>query len=324
MNPEPSSPAPPDRLVPHLIWEAVLAVIVVALLVVLLLVAPAGAFGTSLANLVQQAGYTGLIATGFAFSLRTGAPNLAVGALAVATGAIGAQLVATAQWPVIAAMAVGVVVVTIIGAVIGLVAGVLSVPAWAVTFGAGFVVIGIVLATSGPVIVPLRLGAAPPGALWFVLFLLVSLGGAFLWRVPAVRGALGGGRTDGDPGRWAGWHAGLGVLAGITVSSLLAAIGGAGFTLRLAASSPTAGDTLTLAAVAAVLLGGASIFGRRAGIAGTVLGLLVVQLVQLVLTLLNTQAAVISLVTGLLLIVGLGASRLLESVTNSMGAPRAT
>jgi len=313
--------APPDRLPVHLIWEGVLAVIVVVLLVALFAVAPGGAFGATLANVVQQAGYTGLVAAGFALSLRAGAPNLAVGALGVAAGAIGAHLVATAQWPVAAAMAVGVLAVTVIGAVIGLVAGALSVPAWAVTFGAAFVVLGTVLASSGPVLVPLRLGAPLPGAVWFVLFLLVSLGGAALWRVPAVRALAV--RTDGDPGRWAGWRAALAVFAALTGSSLLAAIGGVGLTLRLAASSPTAGDTLTLAAVAAVLLGGTSVFGRRAGIAGTVLGVLAVELVQTLLTLLNTQAAVISLVTGLLLIAGLGVSRLLESVTNALGSPAA-
>lgn len=318
MNPEPSSPTPPDRLVPHLIWEAVLAVIVVVLLVALLVVGPGGGFGATLGTLVQQAGYGGLVASGFALSLRTGTPNLAVGALGVAAGAVGAHLVATAQWPVLVAMAVGVVVVTVIGAVIGVVAGALSVPGWAVTFGAGFVVLGVVLATSGPVLVPLRLAAPVPGAVWFVLFLLVSLGGAFLWRVPAVRTALSASRTTGDPGRWAGWPAALGAVAGITGSSLLAGLGGVGLTLRIAASSPTAGDTLTLAAVAAALLGGASVFGRRAGIAGTVLGVLVVQLVQLILTLLNTQSAVVSLVTGLLLIAGLGASRLVESVANTL------
>lgn len=322
MSERPHSPAPRDRLAAHLIWEGVLVVIVIALLVVLLATGPEGRSGDMLAGLISRTGYYGLVAAGFALSLRTGTPNLAVGALAIATGSIGAHLARDAQWPPIAAMAVAVILVTIGGAVIGLLTGALSVPAWAVTFGAAFVILGLVLATAGPGVVPLR-AAPPPGVLWFVLFLLVSVGGALLWRLPAVREALSAARTSGEPGRWAGLRAGLGALVGITASSLLAAIGGVGFTTTLAASSPAAGDTLTLAAVAAVLIGGASIFGRRAGIAGTVLGVLVVQLAQTILTLLGVEAAVATLVNGVLLIIGLGVSRLLESVSTGLESPAA-
>lgn len=314
----PPSAAPRDRLLPHLIWEAVLAIMVVLLVIVFVIVAPTSTSGRGLQNLVEQVGSAGLIATGLAFSLRTGTPNLAVGALATAAGAIGAQLVATAQWPVLPAMAVGVVVVTIAGAVIGLITGALSMPAWVVTFGFGFIVSTAVLAVSGPVIRPVPIGSAPPGVVWFVLFLLVSLGGAFLWRVPGVRSALSASRTAGEPGRWAGWHAGLGAVAGITVSSLLAGVGGAALTLRIAASSPSSAESFTLAAVAAALLGGASVFGRRAGIAGTVLGVLIIQLVQTILVVLNVESVIAALGTGILLIVGLAAGRLLESVTNSL------
>jgi len=315
--------APHDRLLPHLIWEAVLAIIVVLLVVGFVVVAPTSAAGGAL-NLIAQVGSAGLIATGLAFSLRTGAPNLAVGALATAAGAIGAQLVATAQWPVLPAMAVGVVVVTVAGAVIGLITGVLSMPAWAVTFGSGFIVTVAVLAMSGQVIRPVPIGSAPPGAVWFVLFLLVSIGGAVLWRVPAVRSAFSASRTAGEPGRWAGWRAGLGAVAGITVSSLLAGVGGVALTLRIAASSPSSAESFTLAAVAAALLGGASVFGRRAGIAGTVLGVLIVQLAQTIFVALGVESVITSLITGILLIIGLAAGRVLESVTNSLdaGTPR--
>lgn len=309
----PASPAPRDRLAPHLIWEGVLAVLVVVLLVALWFAGSTATFG----SLIASGGNLGLIAAGFALSLRTATPNLAVGPLAALAGAISAHLMATSQWPVFAAIAVGVAAVTVIGAVLGLVTGVLSVPAWAVTFGAAAALTGTVVAFSGAKTVPLHLPPLP-GAVWFALFLVVSLGGAGLWRVPGVRAALSATRADGEPGRWAGRRAGLGALTGLTVSSLLAAIGGIGITLRLSASAPTDANALTLAAVAAVLLGGTSVFGRRAGIAGTVLGVLTVQIVQLLLIVLDVPTAVSSLVIGLLLIAGLGVTRLIESISAAL------
>lgn len=320
MTPHPPPAPPPDRLLPHLIWEAVLAIIAILLVVAFLIVAPSHAAGGALENLIDQVGYSGLVAAGVPFSLRTGTPNLAVGALATAAAAIGAHLAGTAQWPVLAGMAVGVVVATIAGALIGLVTGLLSMPAWAVTLGAASIVTGITLSASREVFAPVRIDSAPPDALWLVLFLVVSLGGAFVWRVPGVRSALSASRTDGDPGRWAGWRAAVGAVAGLTVSSLLAALGGVAFAFHLGASEPSTAESLTLTAVAAALLGGASVFGRRAGIAGTVLAVLVVQLVRTTLTLLDVTATITYLVIGLLLVAGLAAGRLLESVTNSLGS----
>jgi hypothetical protein len=191
-----------------------------------------------------------------------------------------------------------------------------------------------------------------------VLFLLVSLGGAALWRVPAVRTALsasrpsgdpapphgdpgrtprdpaltpGGpvaprgdpGRTSGDPARWAGYRAGVGAIVGIAGSSLLAGIGGVGYTLAIRSSVPGANDALLWAALAAVLLGGVSVFGRRAGFAGTVLGVLIVQIVQTIANILGLSVMWTSMVVGVLIIVGLGVSRALESIGAKLSGGRA-
>ena len=61
-----------------------------------------------------------------------------------------------------------------------------------------------------------------------------------------------------------GLPAGLGAVVGLTGSSLLAGLGGVALTAYDGAANPTAdGVGLTVTALAAVLIGGVSVFGRR-------------------------------------------------------------
>jgi len=79
-----------------------------------------------------------------------------------------------------------------------------------------------------------------------------------------------------------------------------------------------AGIDLTIMAFAAVLIGGVSIFGRRAGVLGTVLG---VFLVQTVLFLMNAHAVSLAWVDvpiGGLAVLGPGVSRAIESISDAI------
>jgi hypothetical protein len=74
------------------------------------------------------------------------------------------------------------------------------------------------------------------------------------------------GRNDRNNGRrGGGLRPGLGAVAGLAGSSLLAGLGGVAQLMRLKISQPASAQLLTTMALAAVLLGGVSVFGRRAG-----------------------------------------------------------
>jgi ribose/xylose/arabinose/galactoside ABC-type transport system permease subunit len=305
-----ASPEPRDRPLVHLIWEGVLLVVAVALLAVISVTTP----GRNLVNVLGQAGYVGLAATALAFSLRTGTPNLAVGPIAGLTGGITAVLM-TEDWPVPAAMAVALAVAVAIGAVLGVLVAALSVPAWAATLGAGTVLTSAFLAFSGTgSVIIARHGVDFPAVVWLGLFLVISIGGGLLWLLPRVRRTLSATRHAGEPGRWAGARAALGAVIGIAGSSLLAALAGIAELLRLQAASPVSGQFLTITALAAVLLGGVSVFGRRAGVAGTALGVMIVVMAQNLLVIHGAASYVTQLFLGAVIIVGLGVTRLLESL----------
>ncbi|GAA5066826.1 ribose/xylose/arabinose/galactoside ABC-type transport system permease subunit [Thermocatellispora tengchongensis] len=303
--------APRDRLIVHLAWEGVLLFFAMVLLVALLVTTPS----QLLANLFPQAGISGLLAAAVAFSLRTGAPNLAAGGMAVLTSALIGVFVVQAGMPPAAAFALALVLVTVAGLVLGALAAVLSVPAWAVTLLGGAVLEWLALGLVGGRGVPVPSPIGDPGWLWFLLFALVSIGGGLLWLVPGVRAALSGARRPvADPGRWAGLAAGAGALAGIAVSGLLAAVAGLALVTRLHGTTVGSGQSLLLSALAAALLGGTSLFGRRAGVAGTFLAVLIVTSVTSLLLFHGAPTWMTGLVTAVLGLLGLGAVRLLESL----------
>ena len=153
--------------------------------------------------------------------------------------------------------------------------------------------------------------------LWFVVFVVISAGGGVLWLSPAVRTMFSASRTASEPGQWAGLSAGLGAVVGLTGSSLLAGVGGVALALFQSTADPSSdGVGFTVVALGAVLVGGVSIFGRRAGVAGTILGVIIAESANFILLADGFSATWYYVPFGLMIVFGLGVSRALESITD--------
>jgi ribose/xylose/arabinose/galactoside ABC-type transport system permease subunit len=310
-----TSPTPQDRVAVHLIWEGILLVLAAAFVGVAL----ASTDGAHLADIFRPVGCLALVAAGLALSMRTATPNLAVGSIATATGVVGLHLVSANGWSLWVAMAVAVAMAVLVGLVTGLIVAGLSVPAWAATLAVALLMQAAVLGISNGQPIAYHVTGSYPSSLWLAVFAVVSIGGGAIWLSPVIRSTLSATRGAGDPGRWAGLPAGLGAVAGLTGSSLLAGVGGVALATYLGIGDPNSGGiNLTLIALAAVLVGGVSVFGRRAGVLGTVLGVIIA---QTMLFLVNVHAAApywVDVTIGGMLLLGLCVSRSLESIANAL------
>ncbi|NUW36349.1 hypothetical protein HTZ77_33810 [Nonomuraea sp. SMC257] len=280
-----------------LVWEGTLGLLVAVMVAVAVVTAPSG----HLLNVLGQAGPSGLVAAGLALSLRAGTPNLAVGALAGFTAAVTASPLIGQGW---AAAILALLLVAIGGLVLGLLVAALAAPAWAVTLGAAVACEALVVAMTDSRGVPSQFGSGIPASVWFVLFVVVSLGGALVWRVARLRSP---------------WVA---ALVGVGGSSLLAAVGGLAALARVQAVFPGTGWSTTTLALAAVLLGGVSVHGGRGGVAGTVLAMLFLALVQGQLAVWGAPFWAFMAVTGVVVVVALLAGRLVDlAVPEPIPAP---
>ena len=79
-------------------------------------------------------------------------------------------------------------------------------------------------------------------------------------------------------------------IAAFMISGILAAVGGLMISARLGAGSASAGTGLELVVIAAVVIGGTSLFGGEGKVAGTLLGVLLLGLVQNSINLLAVPA----------------------------------
>jgi ribose transport system permease protein len=98
--------------------------------------------------------------------------------------------------------------------------------------------------------------------------------------------ALGGNE---EAARLSGINTNLIKTMAYAVSGLLAALSGIIIASRLNSAQPTAGQGAELDAIAAVVLGGASLSGGQGGVGGTIIGALIIGLLSNGLNLLNVS-----------------------------------
>ena len=252
------------------------AIFVVLLLECIVLTVTTDAFltSTNLGNVLRQNAFTAVLAAGMTFVIVSGAIDLSVGSIVGFAGVLSADLMVRGV-PVSVAVCAGVLSGVAIGALNGFVVTRLRVPAFVVTLammliarGAAFkytdarTITGLPesfgLLSSG--IAATLTMAAVFGASWLVLMRT-----AFGRHVYAVGGnveaaSLSGVRVSRVQQRVFMISGACAGLAGVLVAS------------RLNAGYPRAGEFYELDAIAAVVVGGASLFGGRGSIWGALGG----------------------------------------------------
>jgi ribose/xylose/arabinose/galactoside ABC-type transport system permease subunit len=265
-----------DRMGVHVLWELVLLLGAGALAFLLRDADPAALKGTALKDLFLFAVEVGLLAVCVGLSLRANSVNLAVGPIAYAAALFFADrsdkgLLVTAGFTLLIALGAGAVIAVL---VVGF-----HVPSWAASFGAALALLVWIDQHRAEKVVA---GAYDPhkhALYWFVGLAVLSMAGGLLGIIKPIRRGVGRFRPVADPARRRGGVGGALSAVALMGSSVLAA--GAGIVLALDQRDVTPtenGLALTGLALGAALLGGTSAFGRRGGILGTLLAVILIVL----------------------------------------------
>lgn len=248
-------------------------------------------------NLLRQMTTTGLLSLGMLFVILTGGIDLSVGSVVGFSAIIAAGATVSWGFPVWVSLLLGIVS----GAFWGLISG--SLVAWfklapfvvtlaMMTFIRGLTYVYSEIAISARTIPSFTaLGSAvvfgiPISTMVMAVFFV--LGAVFLNRTPLGRStiAIGGNR---ETVRLAGISVVKGIITTYVISGICAGVGGIMLASRLGNVQPSLGGSYELDAIAACVIGGANLAGGKGTVQGTVMGVLILAVMNNLLSLRNVE-----------------------------------
>jgi ribose transport system permease protein len=228
----------------------------------------------NLTNVLRQNAFPAVIAAGMTFVILTAGIDLSVGSVVGLSGVLCADALVHG-WGLWAGAGVGLLVGLLVGTMNGLIVTRVRVPPFVVTLAMMLVVRGAAYKyTNANTISGLPSAFAflsQRGSMAAVMVVVFAIAWVLLMRTPFGRHVYAtGGNRD------AAWLSGVRVnrvlMAVYVLCGLSAGLAGVLVASRLNAGYPRAGELYELDAVAAVVVGGTSLFGGRGSIWGTLAG----------------------------------------------------
>ncbi|MDA3625349.1 ABC transporter permease [Saccharopolyspora oryzae] len=260
----------------------------IVVFVVLSIIAPSFLTADNLFNLGSQTSVNAVMAVGVTLVIITGGIDLSVGSVAALSGVVGVLLMAEYGFNPLIGILGGLAVGAVAGLVNGLLVSVVGLPPFIATLGMLSVGRGLVLIATGAVAVfgaPESFRLLGQGVINAIPIPVVLI------AVVAVLGHLVLTRTR--LGRYAyvmGSNMEAARLSGVPVkryttlvyvlSGALAGLGGMIAASRINSGQPNFGEGLELDVIAAVVIGGASLFGGRGTVLGSLIGAFLVAVIR--------------------------------------------
>lgn len=259
----------------------------VAIVVVFSFLSPVFLKPQNLLNILMHVSVIGIISVGMTFVILSAGIDLSVGSVVALSGVVSAEFMLaitagqniTAVLAVLVAMASG----TVIGAINGSLISTWNIPPFIVTLGTMGIARGLALALSGGrsvygfsnAIVFLGQGdifGIPMPVIIFLFTVIIAHFVLFHTRFGLYTKVVGDNEMA---ARTTGINIRRQKLKVYALSGFLASVSGIIYMARINAAEPMAGNMYELDAIAAVIIGGTSLFGGAGTIIGTLIGTLI-------------------------------------------------
>ena len=266
---------------------------------------------SNLLNVLRQVSINAIIAFGMTFVILTGGIDLSVGSILALTGAVTAGMMAGGTDPILAVL-LGLILGALLGAVNGVLIAKGNVAPFIATLATMTIYRGLTLVyTEGRPISGLGdsltfqmlgkgyfLGIPVP-----VVTMLISFGILYFILKKTTFGrrvyAVGGNE---EASKLSGIKTGRIKIYVYSLTGFLSALAALILTSRLNSAQPTAGQMFELDAIAAVVLGGTSLTGGRGWIVGTLIGALIIGVLNNGLNLIGVSSFFQQVVKGLVIL----------------------
>jgi len=287
-----------------------LAIALTALMLGLALARPNFLTLGNLINLVRQISINGILAVGVTYVLLTGGVDLSLGSLVALTGVIAAMFAHPGQYPVVVPIAAGVAAGAMCGVANGLLVTRGRMAPFVVTLGMMTSARGLALLLSGGRPVSnlstafTRIGsgdfAGIPAPTW-ILLAVAAASHVLLRKMRMGRHVYAVGGNE-NAARASGVSVNTVKLACYIICGAMAGLAGVVLASRITTGQPNAGIGYELDAIAAVVIGGTSLNGGSGGIGGTILGALLIGVINNGLDLLNVSSYYQQVIKGLIIV----------------------
>lgn len=267
---------------------------------------------SNLLNLLRQISINGLIAFGMTFIILTGGIDLSVGSILALSSAFIALMITSGVDPIIA-LIIGVLIGFVLGAVNGLLVTKGNMAPFIATLATMTIFRGLTLViTDGNPITNLGdsylfqlfgkgyfIGIPVPAVTMIIVFVILLI---ILQKTTFGRHtyAIGGNEVA---AKISGIKVNKIKILIYGISGLMSALAGGILTSRLNSAQPTAGTSYELDAIAAVVLGGTSLTGGKGRIVGTLIGVLIIGVLNNGLNLLGVFSFYQQVVKGVVILI---------------------
>jgi ribose transport system permease protein len=242
--------------------------------------------------------------------------DLSVGSVAGLSSVVAAM--ALSQWGLVAGVVAGLAVVLVVGAINGGLVATLGIPSFLVTLGMLGIASGVAQWVTASAPQPIlndtfnlifgsgNLGPIPGLILWSAVFVVVGHVALTKSRYGREVLATGGNRTAAE---FTGINTKRIKFQVLLISAVVASIAGLLYAGRLQSGRYQWGTGDELSAIAAVILGGTSLFGGSASVIGTLFGALLIGLINNGLILAGLDASQQQVVRGGIIILAVALAR---------------
>lgn len=261
-------------------------------------------------NILRQNASNLFLATGMTMVIILGGIDLSVGSVIALTGCVAAGCVVKLGMPEVAGFLIAIAVGGVVGVFNGLVISKTEIPPFIVTLASMNITKGIALVlTQGA---PIRcmtdafkfigagyVGSVPTPVIWMLLVFVVAV--LIINRTQMGRHiyAVGG---NAQAAKFSGINVSKVKFFVYTYTGIMAGIAGVVVASRLYSGQPTAGDGAEMDAIAAVVVGGTSMSGGSGKLGGTLIGVLIIGVLNNGLNLMGVDSNWQYIVKGLVIL----------------------
>jgi len=273
---------------------------------------------SNLLNVGRQTALVTIMAVGMTFVIIGAEIDLSIASTLALAGMLGALAMNHFgnEWPVAVLVALG--TGALIGTTNGLLTTAFGVPSFLVTLGMMMIARGLAMIVTNTVPVPITnqglddffgggsLLGLPAPIFWTVVVVVLGVVGLHFLSFGRAVYATGGNALA---ARYSGISTRRVKIITFVISGTLAGLAAIILNARTQAARPDFANGMEMDVLAAVILGGTSLFGGRGTIIGTVVGSLMIGVLNNGLTLLNVSSHAQLVVKGVIIIVAVAISR---------------